>query len=120
MDKEKRIDELTALICGMRNDGNCGADGLECNYDCVFRKYAERVWDEQGKIEYEAWNEGFSAAINEGGYRKASTVAVETIREFETRIATHFGTYTKEDVVKVSDVFALIHRIVLEMLEDGE
>jgi hypothetical protein len=44
--KEKRIDELTALICGMRNDGKCSADGLECTYDCIFRKYAERVWDD--------------------------------------------------------------------------
>ena len=72
---------------------------------------------EVAKIENEAWDRGWDACI-ESGYREASTVTVETLIDVETRITQHFGTYTEEDVVKVSDVFKLINRITLEILED--
>lgn len=40
------------------------------------------------------------------------------IRNFQDKVAMHFGTYTNKDMVKVSDVFKLMNQIAEKMLEE--
>lgn len=48
------------------------------------------------------------------------TLRADTARDIQTRVAVYFGTYTDKDVIKVADVFKIINRIVLEILEAEE
>lgn len=41
----------------------------------------------------------------------------DTLSDLQTRFAMHFGTYTREDTIKVSDVFKLLERFTEEILE---
>lgn len=44
-------------------------------------------------------------------------VKADTVKEIQTKVAMHFGTYTDEDTVKVVDVFKLLSQIEKEVLE---
>lgn len=41
----------------------------------------------------------------------------DTLSDIQTRFAMHFGTYTREDTIKVSDVFKLLERFKEEIME---
>ena len=41
----------------------------------------------------------------------------DTLSDLQTRFAMHFGTYTREDTIKVSDVFKLLERFKEEIME---
>ena len=44
-------------------------------------------------------------------------VKAVTVKEIQTKVAMHFGTYTDNDTVKVVDVFKLLAQIEKEVLE---
>lgn len=44
---------------------------------------------------------------------------VNTLKDMHLRFAMHFGTYRREDSIKVSDVFALLEKFTEEMLEEA-
>ena len=49
---------------------------------------------------------------------KTELIDAYTVRDIQTKFAMHFGTYTNDDTVKVSEVFALLSKFAEEMLEE--
>ncbi len=57
---------------------------------------------------------------DKANYRHASEVKADTIRELQTELAMHFGTYCGTDTIAVHDVFAIVDKVGTKMLETTE
>ena len=51
------------------------------------------------------------------GYEDGVQAKAETLSDLQTRFAIHFGTYTKDATIKVSDVFKLLSKFTEEIME---
>lgn len=55
---------------------------------------------------------------NEALRANVAEARADTLKEMQIKFAMHFGTYTKDDTIKVSDVFKLLSKFTEEMLEE--
>ncbi len=70
------------------------------------------------RYDREQYKKGFADGCKANTVKLCQEVKADTLGGIQTRFAMHFGTYTPEETVKVSDVFRLLDRITKEMLEE--
>ena len=54
---------------------------------------------------------------NEALRDKVAEARADTLSDLQTRFAVHFGTYTKDYTIKVSEVFKLLYKFTEEIME---
>ena len=78
----------------------------------------------KNKLIEELLNKDFYPAIvkraieNQPTIEKDVLIIADTIAEIENRLSIHFGTYTSNDTIKISELFSIICKIGEELIEN--